>query len=370
MPPGGPVGTPPLPAPYPAPPGASPAPTQRFEGPPQAPVGPGGYPIGSRASTPYGKPESGSGPLPAIIGIIVVVATLLIWRVLQAEEPVSSPSPTASSSVSTTSPTATPTPTPSPTPTPTPTPSSTPTPTPTPSPTRSDSDPNLPTVPGATTQVRIESVVLCSRVDAKGAPIDPVNDYTPRDTFYASMVAHGLRVGSKITVVWFGPGIEKTAHVVSDKYGAYYVWFSQSPDGAWEAGTYKLYVLADGVLQKTQSFEVRSDSGSIDEATTCRRVDESYKPVDPTTSFGPRDTFNCSVRVTNLSVGQIVETRWYQGSRELKKMDMTLKSSGAGYLAFSLEPPSGADWEAGDDYRVDVYLDGRFSKKAEFAVEM
>lgn len=349
--------------------GGVPPPTQRFDAPAPGPlVGPGGYPIGGGPpGMPPGPPrvqQHGNPFLPFAILVILTVAGLLIWKVARGGD---SPSSSGSSTLSPTSSSSSPA---------SPTTPSTPPSTSYPSLTPPPSSPgtSLPTVPGATTTVHLESVTMCRKVDGQGAPVDPVDGYSAADTFYCSMKAFGLQPGTKMAAVWQGPDLNRTRDLVSDKTGAYYVWFSlEPPSGEWKGGSYTLSLIADGVLQKQVSFDVRTSKGSstswsIEDAVTCRDIDREYRPILPTTTFPPSSVFHVSVKVSNMTRGQNVETRWFKGSEHLKDISIKLRNTGSGYLAYTLRSGS-SGWEVGSDYHVDVYVDNQFARRANFSVE-
>jgi len=206
-----------------------------------------------------------------------------------------------------------------------------------------------------------------------------MTSYEPYATFYCSLKAFNLRYGSVIVAVWQGPnGYTRQNRIQSSKKGHYYVWFRLEPSGNWIPGRYTLSLLADGVLQKTLEFEVtssaaqstppllsRSDRGVV-AAVTCRKTDSDYRPVDPTSSFGPSDIFYCSVQVRSVRRGQEVVTRWYREKEHLNDITIKLPKSGSGYLSFRLRPGS-STWDAGG-YRVDVYIDNTLAKTVNFSV--
>jgi hypothetical protein len=261
-----------------------------------------------------------------------------------------------------------------------PSPASTPSPVPAPSETPSPGA--LPTRAGATTEVELRNPVMCKAVKNDASPLDATTVFGPRDPLFCSVEARNLKVGTEITAVWEDPnGSRFVKKATSDVSGRKYVFFSVQPrpDRPWPIGRYKIYLLADGVLQQTVPFEVvspgmspaptstRGDAAShVETAVICRSVDKRHRPVDPTTTFSPSTSaVYVAVHVLNVTGGKIVNTRWYKGERPIKQIPITVPRDGSGWLSFELT--SQKEWPTGD-YKVEILYDGQLATTAPFSV--
>lgn len=105
---------------------------------------------------------------------------------------------------------------------------------------------------------------------------------------------------------------------------------------------------------------------SVDEVVMARRLDEGQKPIEATEAFAPTNVFYCSVRVSNLRPGSQVTARWFYGAEPVHEYTITLEQPGSGYLGFNAARED--NWPPGDDYRVEIYLDGQLVKTIDFTV--
>jgi hypothetical protein len=104
---------------------------------------------------------------------------------------------------------------------------------------------------------------------------------------------------------------------------------------------------------------------SVDSVTTCKAVDEDYKPIGETTDFYPDETFYCSVAVSNLEAGSAVRAEWFYRDEWLGAYTYTAEKGGSGYIGFNLVPAE--LWSIGD-YAVEIYLEDELIQTISFSV--
>ncbi len=105
---------------------------------------------------------------------------------------------------------------------------------------------------------------------------------------------------------------------------------------------------------------------AIGEVVTAKSLDADYKPVDPTSSYQPGDTFYHSVQVMNLKAGSTVKVQYKLDGELYKESSVTADKDGSGYYGFTLESVSG---HIPGNYTAEVYLDDTLAKTVSFTVE-
>lgn len=106
---------------------------------------------------------------------------------------------------------------------------------------------------------------------------------------------------------------------------------------------------------------------AVGEVVSAKDLDASYKPVDPTATYKPSDTFKISVEVQNIEVGNIVNVKYVFDGEEYYASTLTADQEGSGYYGFTLQPSS--DGHAIGQYTVEVSLNGKLEKSITFTVE-
>ncbi len=107
------------------------------------------------------------------------------------------------------------------------------------------------------------------------------------------------------------------------------------------------------------------EARGVQDVVMTRGVDEYLRPLEPTNTFAPEETFYCSVQVQDLREGTILAAKWYQGSDLIGEEQAMLSQAFSGHLKFKLAPVG--VWEVGD-YALEVYLDGELAGSATFEV--
>jgi len=105
---------------------------------------------------------------------------------------------------------------------------------------------------------------------------------------------------------------------------------------------------------------------AIGEVVTAKSLDEDFKPVEPTSSYQPEDTFYHSVQVMNLKAGSTVKIQYKLEGELYKESTVTTDKDGSGYYGFSLESVSG---HIPGKYTAEAYLDNALAKTVSFTVE-
>ncbi|HEY4002208.1 MAG TPA: zinc ribbon domain-containing protein, partial [Candidatus Xenobia bacterium] len=102
-----------------------------------------------------------------------------------------------------------------------------------------------------------------------------------------------------------------------------------------------------------------------DHWTMCKSVDDKHAPVDPVETYGPHDSFYCSVHFPNMGLGVPIEARWYHEAEALKATPYLADTDGNVNLSFRLVPGSG--WPPGH-YSVVIYVAHQPSATMNFMV--
>lgn len=106
---------------------------------------------------------------------------------------------------------------------------------------------------------------------------------------------------------------------------------------------------------------------AIGEVVSAKSLDASYKPVNPTDTYGTAETFQISVEVQNIVVGNKLDVKYSVDGTEYYTSTLTADEDGTGYYGFSLEPSSMGHTPG--TYTVEVYLDSELAKTITFKVE-
>jgi hypothetical protein len=94
----------------------------------------------------------------------------------------------------------------------------------------------------------------------------------------------------------------------------------------------------------------------------------------PTSAYGPADRFFIFADISGLTVGSLVQARWYAVSAEGLDPNFELNTSDYKYesgirnVFFQLSTSDGSDWPKGS-YRVDLYLNGNKVGEQAFTVQ-
>ncbi|HDN78973.1 MAG TPA: hypothetical protein ENG33_00740, partial [Chloroflexi bacterium] len=102
----------------------------------------------------------------------------------------------------------------------------------------------------------------------------------------------------------------------------------------------------------------------VKEVCLAKGLDTEYKPVNPTNSFAPLETFYCSVQVKNARKGVAIAAKWYYGDQLIYQTSTPLQR-GTQYVGFELT--SSEPWPIGD-YKVEIYLGDKLARTAKFVV--
>jgi hypothetical protein len=101
-------------------------------------------------------------------------------------------------------------------------------------------------------------------------------------------------------------------------------------------------------------------------ATPARALDDAFRPIDPTTTFGPEDDFFVSVELSGYRPGMDVRARWRYEGQVITETTLNAEGQGSGHAGFVLSndrPP----WPVGE-YSVEILLDGEPLASTTFAV--
>lgn len=99
----------------------------------------------------------------------------------------------------------------------------------------------------------------------------------------------------------------------------------------------------------------------------CKSLNTDKSPDEKTDVFSPMDKLYCSVEVRSVNTSDIVSAKWYKGNEFIKDTFYKVASGDITYIGFSLSLKNG--WPAGDDYRIEVYINDFLVDTVSFAIE-
>jgi hypothetical protein len=234
---------------------------------------------------------------------------------------------------------------------------------------------------------KITEAAICKNINRDTAePIDVTSEFKSNiPAIYCAIKASKIRGGSVIKAEWyFGDGklTENNLTVPGEKflYSNRSLYFElKKPEGAdWDVGDYKVKVYLDNQLNQTVSFKIKAENGQTSEAqiasaTTCKKVDENFAPVDPQSKFSAdTDKIYCSVNISNAQKNAVIRSSWWNKDKNemLPNSDSSYKVSkdhSAGYVAFSYST-EGQKWDKGS-YEVKIYVGNKLVKEVPFTIE-
>src|SRR6185503_10354874 len=106
---------------------------------------------------------------------------------------------------------------------------------------------------------------------------------------------------------------------------------------------------------------------TLSNITLAKRLDGDQKPVDPTSSYGPKDQIALSLQALNMEKGAKVKAVFLYGEEQLDETEVTLDDGGSRYVGFTL-PASDQGWPGGDGYRIDLYLNGEKKESVSYTI--
>ena len=119
------------------------------------------------------------------------------------------------------------------------------------------------------------------------------------------------------------------------------------------------------ILLATLACEFNASTATIKDATLAR----DSAGTDPTTVFGPNDTFYCIVQLANAPDDTVVKAIWYgvdgQSTTPNFVLDEAEATGGTGGV-FNLT--TDVPWPTGP-YKVEIYLNGTLDRTLEFQVQ-
>jgi hypothetical protein len=115
-------------------------------------------------------------------------------------------------------------------------------------------------------QTMVDDVTIGHRVGADGmiAAADQGDDFAPGDPVVVTMKVGDAPAGSKVKLVWYGPGETKIAEEEKDvTQGAQYLTFEATNTSSWQIGDYRaeVWIGDEKVNQQTFNLTNQSESG-------------------------------------------------------------------------------------------------------------
>jgi uncharacterized protein YfaS (alpha-2-macroglobulin family) len=218
----------------------------------------------------------------------------------------------------------------------------------------------------------IGEVVVAKSLDADYKPVDPTTTYTTDDPVISiSVEVQNMVVGSVVDVKYKVDGVDyESLTSTADESGSGYYGFTLTAESGHTPGAYTAEVYLDGALAKTVTFKIEpSGPPTIVAAVAAKSLDDDYKPVDPTSTYAPSETFYISVQVKNMMSGSNVTVKYAYEGEFVPELDTTViaDKAGSGYYGFNLTPPT--DGFPVGAYTAEVYLDGALATTLTFTVQ-
>jgi len=122
---------------------------------------------------------------------------------------------------------------------------------------------------GKTTSVVVDNLFL-AKDDGTGKPGEPAESFYSTDVPIYVVVTTEPGKGASMTMRFVSvdvPGLKPESKILSTNFdlkeGSSSVWFNGHPFGSyWIAGKYRVDILVDGVVAKSQEFEVKKVKGT------------------------------------------------------------------------------------------------------------
>ena len=108
-------------------------------------------------------------------------------------------------------------------------------------------------------QTMVDDVTIGKKAGADGmiAAEDQGDDFAPGDPVVITMKVGDAPAGSKVKLVWFGPGETRIAEEEKDiAQGAQYLTFQAASTGSWQKGDYRAEVWIGDEKVNQQQFQI------------------------------------------------------------------------------------------------------------------
>jgi hypothetical protein len=205
---------------------------------------------------------------------------------------------------------------------------------------------------------QVVGVTTCRGVDENQACTEPADVFDGQETIYAVADVIGMTGGEEISIRWlFGDRELGGFTYPIDQPGSGSIAFHFAPRAPLPSGDYGVEILYDGEVAATASFTVESTAPPaltpVRSAQTCRQISVDYECIDPTTTYGPSDTFYVLLQVADFRAGETITARWLDGDGALiEETPISPETDFSGALYFDLTPdtpfPPGG-------YAVEIY---------------
>jgi hypothetical protein len=132
-------------------------------------------------------------------------------------------------------------------------------------------------------------------------------------------------------------------------------------------GIARSVVMLIGLIVLTVFITRRPGEPEVISVTPARALDADYRPVDPTTTFLPDETFYISVELRGYRSGTELVAQWRYGGEVFDQTSLIASDAGEGYAGFSLSPQDPPEWPVGT-YLVDILYEDHLLGRASFEV--
>lgn len=231
------------------------------------------------------------------------------------------------------------------------------------------------TVDASAPNPRVTALTLARGLDRNQRPQDETVEFTPEETLYASVTVADLLKGQKVTAKWFkgSEELESTDLTLDDGLFIFeqVLGFTLKPTGAFEPGDYRLDVLIDNKLSRSQRFSVSEPQAVFVSSQMSSGVNSADgSPIDETTVFAPDQIVFYVAQFNPFPQGTTLEGRWFKGDTELASTEYVEENGfdESIFFRFTYTPNADSPMEPGDDYRIEVYQAGQKIDELSFSV--
>lgn len=252
----------------------------------------------------------------------------------------------------------------------------------------------------------ISSAVMAGGVKGFNMPTGVTDTFPPNwSAIHTVVTSNQAPSGTKFRIVWIAVDVGAAASPNTKMTELSDTWegsenhdYYFQPSSNLAEGTYKVDLYINDKLDRTLNFNIRKDASApvldltpsavgscppapshtvqnaiVQSVTTAKNSDSTTKePVDPTSTFGPKDEIHAVAKITNAPNNTRFKAVWFAtdvGDAAPCSYIVTsyqLTASGTNNLDFTLNRSAGLPI---GKYRIEIYVDDQFAMEAEFTVQ-
>ena len=145
--------------------------------------------------------------------------------------------------------------------------------------------------------------------------------------------------------------------------------YEKKRKAAQRTGIIRSLVMLAGLIALAVWMGIRGRGPQVESVTPAQALDDAYRPVEATDTFGPTDTFFVAVQISNYEPSMNVTATWRYEGDVITTTPLSTDTSGEGFAGFSLSPSDPPQWPSGS-YNIEIfYNDDMPLGSAEWTVE-